>query len=338
MKIILGTQEQIKLIAINLRKEGKTYSYISKTIKVSTTTVWNWFQNYKKKGVDGLKYKKRGVKIGTNRKLTNDQLMTLEEKITYKTPVDFGIMFFLWSRQAIQNLIFKLWSIDMPLRTITDYMKRLGFTPQKPVKRAYKQCPKAIKKWLEEDYPKISKRAKSKKAEIHWLDETRINSNSNYLRGFSPKGKTPVIRMKAKYMKLNIISSITNRGKMRFLVSKENINTDKFVEFTESLCSEVDRKIFLILDNLPSHHSKYFNSWIANNSKKIEVFYLPSYSPELNPDERLNRDLKTHFHSGPISRNEEEFMNKLTLSLTEIQESLNRVKFYFKSHFVRYAG
>ncbi len=331
-------QQQLRYLVINLLIEKIPRFKIVKITGVSLSAIVQWWKIYKELGYKGLILKKRGPKLWTNSKLSESRVIELKKMLIDKIPNDFNLPYCLWSRQSIQDLIFKFWLVHIPLRTITDYMKKLNFTPQKPIKRAYQQSPKTIKKWIEEDYPKISKKAKSEKAEIHWLDETGINSNNNYLRGFSPKGKTPIISMKAKYMKVNIISSITNKGKMRFIPSKENINTEKLIEFTKSLCREVDRKIFLILDNLPAHHSKLFNSWIKENKQKIEVFYLPSYSPELNPDERLNRDLKTHFHSGPTSKNEEEFMNKLILFLTEIQNSPDRVKIYFGSKFVRYAA
>ena len=125
---------------------------------------------------------------------------------------------------------------------------------------------------------------------------------------------------------------------MRFLLSEEYINTESLIKFAENLCIEANRKIFLILDNLRTHYSKVFVSWVKKNNDKIEIFYLPTYCPNLNPDERLNRDLKTHFHSGPISKNKKEFVNKLRSLLIEIQKMPKRVINYFYSKFVQYAA
>ena len=140
-----------------------------------------------------------------------------------KTPDQLGLNFSLWTRQAIQNLIIKLWSINLPLRTITDYMKRLGFTPQKPIKRAYEQNLEGVNKWLHKDYPKIVEKAKKENAEIHWVDETGLSSHSNSLRGYAPRGETPIMRMKAKRLYINIISSISKLDKMRFMTYKESL-------------------------------------------------------------------------------------------------------------------
>jgi len=201
----------------------------------------------------------------------------------------------------------------------------------------YQQNILLIDEWIEISFPKIKKRALKENAEIHWLDETGIFSNSNYIRGFSPKGKTPEIKMQSKYMSINMISTVTNKGQMRFLLSEKYINTDKLIEFTENLFKEINKKIFLILDNSNVHKSKKFNIWVKKHSDKIELFYLPPYCPDLNPDERLNRDVKTHFHSGPTSKNKKEFVNKLIELLIEIQNSPKRVINYFYSEFTKYA-
>ncbi len=199
-------------------------------------------------------------------------------------------------------------------------MKRLGFTPQKPIKRAYEQNPKAVRKWLNEVYPKIAEKAKKERAEIYWLDETGLGSYSNYLRGYFPIGKTPMMRMKTKYLSINIISFISKLGKMRFMSYNDSLNTKIFIKFVSRLYRDIDRKVFIILDNLAVHHSKKFMSWVEKRKDKIRVFYLPSYSPELNPDERLNRDSKTHFHSGALVKNEKEFKNKVVSFLKRVQK------------------
>ncbi len=168
---------------------------------------------------------------------------------------------------------------------------------------------------IKETYPKIDEKAQKEGAEIHWLDETGLNSYNNYLRGYSQIAKTPIIKMKAKRLSINILSSISKLGKMRFMTYKNSLNTKIFIKFINRLVKDVDHKIFVIMDNLAVHHSKIFMKWLEKREDKIQVFYLPSYSPELNPDERLNRDLKTHFHSGPIVKSEKELKTKVVSHL-----------------------
>ena len=181
-------QQKNRNLAIKLRKGGLTYLSIAQNLGINKSTVQKWWKKYKIEGPSGILLKKRGVKPGTNTKLNCIQTQKVREILINNTPDEFNLPFCLWTRKAIQMLILDLWSIFIPLRTISNYMKRLGFTLQKPIKRAYEQNRKDVQKWINQEYPKISERAKKEKAEIHWVDETGLSCCSNYLRGFSSKG------------------------------------------------------------------------------------------------------------------------------------------------------
>ena len=180
----------------------------------------------------------------------------LRQLLIDKTPDQLKLPFALWTRRAVQDLVRRRWSIDLPIRTVGDYLKRFGFTPQKPLKRAYEQNPKAVQRWLDEEYPSIAKRAKEEGAEIHWGDETGLRNDSQHGRSFAPRGKTPVIRLSAKRQRINLISSITNQGKVRFMTYQEKMNADLLIRFMTRLIKDRNQKIFLVLDNLRVHHSK----------------------------------------------------------------------------------
>jgi len=337
-KLSTEAQQQIRYAIVRLRESGESYAKVTEILGVSSSLIYKCWRKYKKYGLEDLKIKKQGVKLGTGSKLSFEQSKILRQILIDKTPNQLGLGFELWTRHAIQNLIVKMWKIEVSLVTVGRYMKKLGFTPQKPIKRAYEQNPKAVKKWLNETYPEIALRAISEKAEIHWLDETKINSYSNYIRGYAPKGRTPLIKMKSKRMNSHIISSVSKLGKMRFMIYKDSLDTKILIKFVRRLARIVDKRIFLIMDNLAVHHSKKFRNWLDMHKDKIKVFYLPSYSPELNPDERLNRDLKTHFHSGSLVRNTKEFKNKIISFLLRVQKQPLRIKNYFNSDYVRYAA
>jgi hypothetical protein len=172
----------------------------------------------------------------------------------------------------------------MPIRTVGEYLKRLNFSPQKPLRRAYEQNPKAVQKWLDEQYPEIFARAKKEKAEINRGDETGLCSDSQYGRSYASKGKTPAIRLNAKRERINLISSITNQGKVRFMIYNKTMNAQTFIKFCRRLIKDADKKIFLILDKLRVHHSRLVKHWVEQHQEQIELFFLPSYSSELNPD------------------------------------------------------
>ena len=258
--------------------------------------------------------------------------------INNKTPDQLKLHFALWSRDAVRLAIKQQFGMELPLRTITDYLKRWGFTPQKPAKRAYEQNPKAVQQWLETTYPAITAKAKQEKAEIHWGDETGVQNDAYNARGFAPKGKTPIVRLNATKSRINMISSITNRGKVRFMLYGETMTSQVLIKFMSRLVKDAPSKVFLILDNLRVHHSKDVKAWLEENKEKIEVFYLPSYSPELNPDEYLNADLKQRIRSGRLSRSETDLRKKTRSFMRTIQNRPQHVKNYFKHPIIAYAS
>ncbi len=267
------TLQELRNLAIKLYEKGMKQKEIADIIRMSLSAVKSWIKVYKVEGLEGLILKPKGVKVGANRKLNPEKEEFLKQLIINKNPEEVGLNYNLWTRRAIQLAVSKLLDVFMPLRTISHYMKRFGFTVQKPLKEAYEQNPKEIEKWDKKNYPKIKKKAKKEHAEIHWVDETGLRSNGNYIRGFSPKGKTPIIRTTGKKFRINIISSVTNQGKMRFMTFKNSMNSKKLIKFMYRLCKNRNRKIIVILDNLRVHHSKHFKSWLKNKKEKIEVFY-----------------------------------------------------------------
>lgn len=180
----------------------------------------------------------------------------------------------------------------MPIRTVGEYLKRWGMTPQKPQKRAYEQRALEVKKWLEEEYPRIQAQAKQESAEIYWGDETGLRNDCQHERGYAPKGKTPTIKLNANREFINMISAITNQGKVRFRFFKGTMNSDVLIDFFVRLLKDAKRKVIMILDNLRVHHCAPVKEWLEKHKAMIEVFYLPAYSPEFNPEEYLNCNLK----------------------------------------------
>ncbi len=269
--------------AVRLRKKGWTYAAIAEAIGVSYCAVSNWCRAFKDGGDKAIRLKKRGRKPGTKRTLTPEQENQIRRAIRDKCPEQLKLPFALWTRGAIQQLIKRLVSIDMPIRTVGAYLKRWGYTPQKPLRQANEQNPKVVQKWLDEEYPAIEAKAKKEKAEIHWRDETGLRNDSQYGRSYAPRGKTPAVLLSAKRGHVSLISTITSQGKVRFMVYENAMNSQTLIKFLKRLVKDTDRKVFLILDNIRVHHSKMVKEWLASHKDDIEVFFLPPYSPELNP-------------------------------------------------------
>ena len=331
-------QQELRNQAIRLRKAGRTYKEIGQIVGVHHTNVCKWWKAYEHGGQKAIKHRQRGRRKGSHRTLSDDQEREIQRSIKDHCPDQLKLPFSLWTRNAVQQLIKQLYSIQMPIRTVGEYLKRWGFTPQKPITRAYEKNPKAVKQWLDDSYPAIAQRAKAESAEIHWGDETGLLNNAYYHRSYAPAGRTPAIRLPAKRERVSMISSVTNQGKVRFMLYEQAMNSKTLIKFMSRLIKDADRKIFLILDNLRTHHSKPVKEWLENHKDEIEVFFLPSYSPELNPDEYLNRDLKLNVHKGKPARTKSELKQKAINHLRKLQKLPKRVISYFKDHNIAYAA
>ena len=332
------TKYELRKQVIRLIEKGIANKSVAETLGVSVSWVSRIWQKYQKHGADALKPARLGCSTGAGRTLTPEQESAVQKLLISKTPDQLKLAFALWTREAVRLLVKQECGIDMPIRTVGEYLKRWGFTPQKPIKQAYEQRPEAVKQWLGNDYPAIAARAKAEKAEIHWCDETGIQNDAYDARGFAPKGKTPVVRTHAKKFRVNMVSAITNQGKVRFMMYKETMTSQLLIKFMQRLIKDAGRKVFLILDNLRVHHGKLVKEWLEANKENIEVFYLPSYSPELNPDEYLNGDLKCKIRSGVPARKQEDIEKKTRSFMRTLLKRPQHVSRYFKHEKINYAA
>ena len=246
--------------------------------------------------------------------------------------------FALWTRPAIKALIKARFGIEMQDRLIGKYLKRWGFTPQRPVKRALEQRPEQIAQWLKESYPAVLVRAKAEGAVIFWGDETAVKEDANWVRGFAPRGKTPVLATPTRWDKLSMISAISPRGEVAFRIVEGTINAERFKEFLAALIEEAKRKIFLVVDNLRVHHAILVKEWLADKTDKIELVFLPPYAPESNPDEYLNRHFKTALRMGAVSHDKKTLLEKATAFMKQLATMPEMVKAYFRHPAAAYAA
>ena len=328
----------IRVRAIRMVEKGIKKQEIAAIFGVRNATITLWVHLYETLGNKGLQGKKRGVKSEQVKLLSRKLEAEIIRLITDKNPEQYKLNFALWTRKAVKELIKNRYGIELAVNTVGDYLRSWGFTPQKPIKRAYEQNAKAVEKWMNEDYPQIKERAKREKAEIQWGDETGIKNCCNHGRGYAPIGQTPVKRSMSLKFSVNMVSTVTNQGMVRFMIYTDKMNSDKLIEFMKLLIKKSKQKIFLILDNLKVHHSRPVKEWLAENIDKIEVFYLPSYSPERNPDEYLNCDLKQGMFSKPAPRNKEKLSKNVTDHMKMLVKNPNRVKKYFKHKYINYAA
>jgi transposase len=324
--------------AVKLREAGIAVRQVAEQCELSTHTVVEAHKAFRRGGWSAVKVKRSGRPVGSGRQLTAEQEKKIQQLIQDRTPDQLKLAYALWTRQAVSELIEAVYGVRLTVRNMGKYLKRWGFTPQRPLKKAYEQSPAAVAKWVNEEYPKIAAQARQEGAEIQWGDETGLRSDDVRGRGYAPKGKTPVVLANANRSKLSVISTVTNKGQMRWKVFSGALNAKIMIGFMKRLVRGREKRIFLILDNLRVHHSKAVKKWLRENADKIQVFYLPSYSPELNPDELLNADLKQRVTKVAPARTKMALTRTAVSVLRSIQKQPSRVENYFGHKDVCYAA
>jgi transposase len=324
--------------AVKMRLQGVSLKETATQCEMSRTTVIAAVKAYEAGGWKAVDIARPGRPSGSGRTLTAEQEREVQRLIRDRTPDQLKMVYALWTRQAVAELIRDRFGIELPVRTMGLYLSRWGFTPQKPMKKAYEQSPAAVKKWLDEQYPVIAACAKVEGAEIHWGDETGLRSDDVRGRSYAPQGQTPVVRVNNKRHGLSVISTVTNKGTMRWKIFEGALNADILIDFMKRLVRDAGRKVYLILDNLRVHHSKPVKAWLAEHKHEIEVFYLPSYSPELNPDEMANADLKQAVTKLAPARTKLQLVKATSKHLRSVQRQPERIKRYFEHEPVRYAA
>jgi transposase len=338
--LTVAALEERRRTIIRMKLNGNDAKEIAEATGCSIKTVYPLWKKYSKNEdkENIFNVKTRGNRYGNGRTLSAPQEDKIKKIIIDKYPDQLKFDFALWTREAVKNLIKKIADILMPIRTVGMYLQRWNFTPQRPIKHSYKRNDQEIKNWLNNEYPAIKKRAKREKADIYWGDETAIRTSDVRGRGYAPEGKTPIVKNTEIKITLSMISAITNQGKVLWKLHESNINADKFLDFAKRLIWHRKKKVFLLLDNARIHRSKKIKEWQKKNNKRIEIFYLPPYSPDLNPSERVNADLKYGVGSKIPKITKEELSRAVDEHMCMLQKTPSRIKLYFKDKRISYAA
>jgi transposase len=330
--------EALRLRAVHARELGYAVVDIAAILGVREETVSRWCSRYDRGGRDALPGDRTGRPVGSGRLLADEQERGLRQLIEAKTPQEVGIPAALWTRQAVRDLIKQQLGVRLPIRTVGEYLRRWGFTPQVPVRKAYRQDPEEVARWLEETYPEIEARAAREGGEVHWGDETGVRSTCQHSRGYAPPGETPELTVPASRFSVNMISTITNQGKLRWMIYTGKMNAALFIVFLARLIAGATKKVFLIVDHLGVHEAAAVDEWLADKRDRIEVHYLPKYAPERNPDEYLNCDVKVNINVDGLPRDREELRGKLHRFMQRLAKLPARIASYFEHKYISYAA
>jgi transposase len=331
-------QEAMRRKAVEAVLGGRSRTEVGELFGVTRQTVTLWVKAYEEGGEKALETRPRGRPKGVGSRLAPWQKAQVAKTLRDKMPDQLKLPFYLWTREAVVALVERRFGERISLSTAGRYLKRWGFTPQKPMRRAYERNEEAVRRWLDEEYPVIRKRAKAEGAEIYWGDEMGLRSDHVAGRSWGLKGKTPVVDATGKRFGCNMISAITNRGRLNFMVFQGRFTGPVFLGFLRRLTRQAGRKVFLIVDGHPVHRARKVKAWLEAHADRVELFYLPGYSPHLNPDEVLNQDVKANAIGRKRARTLPELMQQVRAFLRSRQRRPHVVQRYFLERHVRYAA
>jgi transposase len=306
---------------------------------VHHNAVNRWIRRYREGGWEGLAERRRGRRPGEQAALTEHQQQEVIALVRESTPDQLGLAGFLWTREVVSELIAQRYGLWLARTTVGAYLRGWGFSPQRPQRRALEQNPAAVRRWLTETYPAIRAQARREGGMVLWLDEMGIRSDAATGRSWAPVGQTPVIKGTGKRFRVNMISAISNAGRRRFRLFTGSFTGAVCIDFLRRLLRDCGgRRVHLIVDGHPVHRAKAVNAWVGRHVDRIELHFLPGYSPELNPVELLNLDVKANAAGRRRPRSAEELRNELRGYLRCRQRQPQVLVRFFDHPTTRYAA
>jgi transposase len=326
--------EAIRIRAVRRVEQGESPETVIKALGMNRRTIYKWIARYREGGTEALK---ATPLAGRPLKLNGAKLQSIFRIIVTKNPLQLRFPFALWTREMVQELIERKYGIKLSVVSIGRLLTKLGLSCQKPLMRAFQQDPVIVQQWLEEDYPKIKRLARQQKAEIYFEDEAGVRSDHHAGTTWGMKGRTPVVRTTGARFSVNMISAITSRGAMRFMTYAGKMKAPVFCEFLKRLIHNAPAKIFLILDGHPVHRSLRVKKFVQATKGKLRLFFLPPYSPELNPDELVWNNVKGKIGRSSI-KGPDDFQEKVRSHLKSLQRTPEKICGFFKEPNLRYAA
>ena len=315
-------------------QEGQSPEIVAKALGINRVTMYGWLARYRSGGLDALDARKRG---GRKPKLDAKAIKWIYKTVTSKNPLQLHFTFALWTAKMVGEIIYQRFGIKLSKASVCRLLNQLGLTPQRPVWRAYQQRPEDVQRWMEEEYPRIRTMARRHKALIFFGDEAGVRSDHHAGTTWGIKGKTPIVSSTGARFGLNLISAVSAQGEFRFMTVRGRVTAAKFIEFIKRLIHGIDRMVFLIVDGHPTHKAKMVRRFVDSVKDRFRLFYLPPYSPELNPDERVWNDLKNNAVGKQVITTPKNLYRSVISYLRFIQKSPSRVRSYFNNETTLYA-
>ena len=329
------TLEEIRIRAVERVQAGESPEAVLAALGFSRACIYNWLARYRAGGWVGLKARPLA---GRPAKISGVQLRWLYRTMVGKNPLQFGFEFALWTRGMIRILLRERFGLKLSLSSVGRLLKQLGLTGQRPLWRAWEQDPERVKPWREREYPAIHALAKQVGAAIFFGDEAGVRSDYHSGTPWGQRGQTPVVPTTGQRVGLNMISVVSARGELRFMVVKGKLNAARYVQFLKRLMHQASRPIFLIADGHPVHKSRAARVYADSTEGLLRLFYLPPYSPELNPDEQVWNHVKHHGVGRTLLEGADHLQRFVNSQLRRLQKSPELVRRFFLMPDTQYAA
>jgi transposase len=330
------TLEALRIRAVGMVQKGESPEVVGKALGLNRTTIYDWLALYRQGGWGALKAKPL---FGRPPKLDDKKLKWIYETVTQKNPLQLKFEFALWTREMVAMLIKSKFKIVLSAVSVGRLLAQLGITAQKPLHRAIERDESLVQKWLKTEYPKIKKMAQTQGADIYFGDAAHIRSDHHAGRTWGKKGETPVVEATGARYGISLISAITSKGKMRFMIKeKGGVNASVFIEFLRRLMIGATRPVFLIVDRGPAHRAKKTKAFVETLGGKLKLFFLPPYSPDRNPDELVWKHLKADTVGRMVTTGKADFKEKVVASMRSLQKRPEKISAFYQKPSLKYAA
>lgn len=328
------TLTDLRKRAIASVQAGETPAEVASVLGIHLRTVFRWLALYRGGGLDQLNANKRG---GRRSKLDSKDLKWLYDTVTMKNPMQLRFPFALWTSAMIRELIYKHLGVTLSKSSVCRLLGQMGLSAQRPLWKAYQQDPEKVRIWIEEEYPAIYKEAQKVGANIYFGDEAGVRSDFHSGTTWGKRAQTPIVSSTGARFGANLISAVSLRGQMRFMITKGRVTAKVFIEFLQRLLINASGPIFLIVDGHPTHKAKCVRNFVESQNGMLKLFLLPPYSPELNPDEYVWNDLKNKCIGRKIITSPEELRKLIIGHMRKLQKLPELITSFFKSPTTKYA-
>jgi transposase len=327
------TLEAMRIRAVQQIQAGAHPEDVAESLGMDRSTVFAWMAKFREGGIEALLAK---PVPGRPPKLSGAQLRKLYTLIVGANPRQLQFEFSLWTREIVREVIRREFGVALSAVSVGRLLRTIGLSPQRPLYRAYQQDPDAVERWKAQEYPAIRAEANKLGATIYFADEASVRSDYHAGTTWAPVGQTPVVRTTGARFSVNMISAVTASGSFKYDIVPGALDAEKFIDFCDKLLTDTPGPVFLIVDGHPVHRSQAVKEYVAGTGGRLRLFRLPSYSPELNPDEWVWKNVKHDTVGRRATTSLDDFTATIITALERLTQLPQLIRAFFGDPHLRY--